>query len=1219
MQGKKDLIFKAVDAPPQVDARQFAGHLCRELAGGTMHYEVAYQGDRRFISLATREDPPLAMTAEIRRGGSWIITGGARGITAECALELAKRFQLKLHLLGSSTLPPRDPAWSTLDDQGRNQLKAQVMLEARQTGENAPQRWAAVEKAIQIDHALSGYERAGVNYVYHCCDVTDREKLANVVAEIRRTDGPIDGILHGAGIDRACRFEKKQRESVDATIGCKVDGAYHLLTLLADDPPAHFIGLGSITGRFGGNGQTDYGVANEWLCKLAAWYHTMRPHCRAIGFHFHPWGDVGMAALPEVQARMKRMEGPELMPKDEGVRHFVRELYATGPPAEVLITTPEYRGRYYPPALFAQLAQTKEKSPAVDLDSVSKSSPSMSAGSPEPPLTPPVDCLAQRWISVSIDSPLRGTSALPAFSGGALIVGDNALGQALAQRLATAGIETSILPVSDDASDTIARLEASWATHPARHLFVVTPWDPDAGQLADPSSCRRRTARGVLIPSFVIHRWLGLVQSAAEATPPSLIAVTSMGGDFGLGGVVVPEGGALAGLLKGVYLEGTRRPSDKPLIKAIDFDYREDVQSIVEQVLAELGSADPEVEVGYRQGRRQVLRSQTQPSDGLPEQGPRRGGVWVVTGGARGITCASALHLAKRYQLKLHLLGASPAPQDNPPWRGMTQDELKQYKSTVVRNATREGRSVNDAWTPIRTEIQIHQSLLEYQRAGIDVHYHQCDMGDWKAVEQTLANVRAISGPIEGILHGAGWTKPLRSGVLDVEITSRVFGPKSDGTLALMLHTMADPVKHFVGFGSISGRFGGNGMSDYAAANDLLAKLVGWYRGQRRDCAASVIHWQTWDDTGMAVQHDAAIGSKSTLGMKYIRASEGVYHLEKEIRLGLPHPEVIVFDGHFERIFYPHHEQYSAPVTSTVAATATTTTASSEPNVRRPLIDRIVAHPEQGTWTAEVRFDPAGDVFLRQHLLRGKPFLPGVAGLEVLAEAAAAVAPDRKIIRLRDVSIVNGLLFHDAQPIDATVTVTPVEGGMRCVLSTVMRNRKGIVIDPQRVCSQAIVEFGDDAPLLAEPHPGEPPIGWQPHAYPDDSLLYHGDALRSMKHCSFFYSGGFGAIVAPPVEELAEGRAAEGWIYPVSVLDACVVGCGSFCWIQFGGRLEVPHGFDSLCLVRQPRAGEQLVQRLHYLGTEGRHSRFNFTLFGDDREPILQAFGYRTILVGGSA
>ncbi len=60
--------------------------------------------------------------------------------------------------------------------------------------------------------------------------------------------------------------------------------------------------------------------------------------------------------------------------------------------------------------------------------------------------------------------------------------------------------------------------------------------------------------------------------------------------------------------------------------------------------------------------------------------------------------------------------------------------------------------------------------------------------------------------------------------------------PKVDGTLALMHLTAGDPLQYFVGFGSLSGRFGGNGLSDYAAANDMLAKLCGWFRQRRPEC-----------------------------------------------------------------------------------------------------------------------------------------------------------------------------------------------------------------------------------------------------------------------------------------------------------------------------------------------------------------------------------------------
>ena len=99
-----------------------------------------------------------------------------------------------------------------------------------------------------------------------------------------------------------CRFERKSREDVQATIGAKVDGAYHLMTLTRQDPVRHFIGFGSISGRLGSNGQTDYCLASDMLCKLMGWYRTQRPECRAVGFHWHPWDEIGMAARPQARA-----------------------------------------------------------------------------------------------------------------------------------------------------------------------------------------------------------------------------------------------------------------------------------------------------------------------------------------------------------------------------------------------------------------------------------------------------------------------------------------------------------------------------------------------------------------------------------------------------------------------------------------------------------------------------------------------------------------------------------------------------------------------------------------------------------------------------------------------------------------------------------------------------------------------------------------------------
>ena len=256
----------------------------RELAGATNDYEISFVGGQRYGQVALPVAAPLESHSTIRPGGTWVLTGGARGITAACGLELARRFGLKLHLIGMSRPPQIDPAWRNLDEAGTAALRAKVMIDARGKNEKPSDAWARIVKAIEIDRNLRAFADAGVSCTYHACDVADRAALARVLDEVRKADGPIEGILHGAGIEQATRVEKKTREGVAATNGAKIAGAYNLMDLTRQDPVRHFIGFGSTSGRLGGNGQTDYSAASDMLCKMISWYRTQRPSATRWAF-----------------------------------------------------------------------------------------------------------------------------------------------------------------------------------------------------------------------------------------------------------------------------------------------------------------------------------------------------------------------------------------------------------------------------------------------------------------------------------------------------------------------------------------------------------------------------------------------------------------------------------------------------------------------------------------------------------------------------------------------------------------------------------------------------------------------------------------------------------------------------------------------------------------------------------------------------------------------
>ena len=124
MREQRSMRAKAVDAPPDEPLDLLAANICRELASKEVDYEVAFVGGKRYVQCAYPEKAPVKQLADLRPGGTWVVTGGARGITAECALELGRRFGLKLHLIGTSPLREIDPSWRNLSAEGMKSLES---------------------------------------------------------------------------------------------------------------------------------------------------------------------------------------------------------------------------------------------------------------------------------------------------------------------------------------------------------------------------------------------------------------------------------------------------------------------------------------------------------------------------------------------------------------------------------------------------------------------------------------------------------------------------------------------------------------------------------------------------------------------------------------------------------------------------------------------------------------------------------------------------------------------------------------------------------------------------------------------------------------------------------------------------------------------------------------------------------------------------------------
>ncbi|MCK4623421.1 MAG: SDR family NAD(P)-dependent oxidoreductase [Desulfuromonadales bacterium] len=265
-----------------------------------------------------------------------IISGGARGVTAQVALALAEASQATLLLLGRSPLPDSEPDWL----QGlttETEIKQAVIANAATPfkPKDVAQRYLQISGQREVRENVARIEAAGSRVIYRSVDLRQSAAVAAVIDETRQLYGPVKGLIHGAGVlaDRLIKDQTlEQFESVYAT---KVEGLDHLLSAVADDPLNFMVMFSSSTGRFGRTGQVAYAVANEVLNKIAQQQAQLRPDCRVLSLNWGPW-DGGMVT-PELKKVFAR-EGIAVIDLRAGAEYLVEEISTpAGGPVELVV------------------------------------------------------------------------------------------------------------------------------------------------------------------------------------------------------------------------------------------------------------------------------------------------------------------------------------------------------------------------------------------------------------------------------------------------------------------------------------------------------------------------------------------------------------------------------------------------------------------------------------------------------------------------------------------------------------------------------------------------------------------------------------------------------------------------------------------------------------------------------------------------------------------
>jgi malonyl CoA-acyl carrier protein transacylase len=264
-----------------------------------------------------------------------VISGGARGVTAEVAVKLAETYQCSLLLLGRSPEPEVEPEWLASLSEAAS-IKKAIMDNSQEKLRPADleKRYQSILANREITTTLKRIEQTGAKVEYSSVDVTDEDAVANILNLARTELGNVTGIIHAAGILADRLIEDKTEEQFNSVYSTKVEGLQSLLSATSNDTLKLMVLFSSTTARLGRKGQVDYAAANEVLNKQAVIENQNRKGCKVLSVNWGPW-DGGMVtpALKKLFAE----EGVGVIGLKAGADYLIREIESAGPVETVVL------------------------------------------------------------------------------------------------------------------------------------------------------------------------------------------------------------------------------------------------------------------------------------------------------------------------------------------------------------------------------------------------------------------------------------------------------------------------------------------------------------------------------------------------------------------------------------------------------------------------------------------------------------------------------------------------------------------------------------------------------------------------------------------------------------------------------------------------------------------------------------------------------------------
>ncbi|HEV2961674.1 MAG TPA: amino acid adenylation domain-containing protein, partial [Candidatus Angelobacter sp.] len=256
-----------------------------------IRYNANGEREAKVLVEITPERNGNARAVSIRANGVYWITGGAGGLGKIIAASMTQSGNVTVVLSGRSAL--------SADDQKQ----------------------------------LQGLANGSGKLVYLPGDVSKLEDVVRILDQIRKDYGPLNGIIHAAGVIQDSFLIKKTQREVQAVFAPKIKGLLNIDEATCHDQLDFILLFSSLAAVFGGVGQADYASANAFLDAYAEHRNALVEQGiqsgKTLSINWPLWREGGMSVPLEIEKLTREKLGIEALLTAPGLAAFEIALQAS--------------------------------------------------------------------------------------------------------------------------------------------------------------------------------------------------------------------------------------------------------------------------------------------------------------------------------------------------------------------------------------------------------------------------------------------------------------------------------------------------------------------------------------------------------------------------------------------------------------------------------------------------------------------------------------------------------------------------------------------------------------------------------------------------------------------------------------------------------------------------------------------------------------------------